>query len=59
MRGIGNDVAFTELASNPFFRQFRQRNSVFTDVAGIFSLSNNGHGYIDGSNEAQPISCSS
>ena len=56
MRGIGNDVAFTELASNPFFRQFRQRNSVFTDVAGIFSLSNNGHGYIDGSNEAQPIS---
>jgi predicted permease len=56
MRGIGNDVAFTELASNPFFRQFRQRNSVFTDVAGIFSLNNGGHGFIEGSNDAQPIS---
>ena len=56
MRGIGTDVAFTELASNPFFRQFRQRNSVFTDVAGIFSLNNNGHGFLEGSKETQPIS---
>jgi predicted permease len=56
MRGIGNDVAFTDLSSNPFFRQFRQRNTVFTDVAGIFSLSNDGHGFVEGSNESQPIS---
>src|ERR1700691_3440285 len=56
MRGIGNDVAFTELSSNPFFRQFRQRNTVFSDVAGIFSLTNDGHGFIEGSNESQRIS---
>jgi predicted permease len=55
-RGIGNNVAFTELSSNPFFRQFRQRNVVFSDVAGIFSLNNDGHGFIEGSNESQPIS---
>ena len=55
-RGIGNEVAFTELSSNPFFRQFRQRNTVFSDVAGIFSLNNDGHGFIEGSNESQPIS---
>jgi predicted permease len=55
MRGIGNDVAFTELSSNPYFRQFRQRNTVFSDVAGIFSLNNNGHGFVEGSNESQPI----
>src|ERR1700688_1526996 len=48
MRGIGNDVAFTELSSNPYFRQFRQRNTVFSDVAGIFSLNNNGHGFVEG-----------
>ncbi len=56
MRGIGNDIAFTELFSNPFFRQFRQRSTVFSDVAGIFSLSNDGHGFVEGSNESQPIS---
>ena len=54
-RGIGNNVGFTELSSNPYFRQFRQRNTVFSDVAGIFSLNNDGHGFVDGSNESQPI----
>jgi len=55
MRGIGNNVAFTELFSNPFFRQFRQRNTVFSDVAGIFSLPNDVHGFVEGGNESQPI----
>jgi predicted permease len=55
MRGIGNDVAFTQLFSNPFFREFRQRNSVFSDVAGIFSLTNDIHGFVEGSNDPQPI----
>ncbi|HTF67038.1 MAG TPA: ABC transporter permease [Edaphobacter sp.] len=55
MRGIGNDVAFTQLFSNPFFRQFRQRNAVFSDVAGIFSLTNDVHGFVEGSNESQRI----
>ena len=54
-RGIGNDVAFTELYSHPYLRQFRQRNTVFSDVAGIFSLNNDGHGFVEGSNESQPI----
>jgi predicted permease len=56
MRGIGDDIALTELSSNPFFRQFRQRNTVFSDVAGIFSLISDGHGFIEGGNESQPIS---
>jgi predicted permease len=55
MRGIGNDLAFTQLFSNPFFREFRQRNSVFSDVAGIFSLTNDVHGFVEGSNDSQPI----
>jgi predicted permease len=55
MRGIGNDVAFAQLFSNPFFRQFRQRNTVFSDVGGIFSLTNDVHGFVEGSNESQPI----
>ena len=55
MRGIGNDVALAQLFSNPFYRQFRQRNTVFSDVAGIFSLTNEVHGFVEGGNESQPI----
>ena len=55
MRGIGDDVAFAQLFSNPFFRQFRQRNTVFFDVAGIFSLTNEVHGFVEGGDESQPI----
>jgi len=55
MRGIGDDVALTQLFSNPFFRQFRQHNTVFSDVAGIFSRTNEVHGFVEGDNEPQPI----
>jgi predicted permease len=55
MRGIGDDVALAQLFSNPFYHQFRQRNTVFSDVAGIFSLTNEVHGFVEGGNESQPI----
>jgi hypothetical protein len=55
LRGIGNGIDLAQLHSNPFFRQFRQRNTVFSDVAGIFSLTNEVHGFVEGGNESQPI----
>ena len=55
MRGIGDDIALTQLFSNTFYHQFRQRNTVFSDVAGIFSLTNKVHGFVEGGNESQPI----
>lgn len=44
--GIGNSIADNELYSYPFFRQLQKRNDVFSDVAAIFSMSDDVHGYI-------------
>ncbi|MBS1804364.1 MAG: ABC transporter permease [Acidobacteria bacterium] len=44
--GIGNSIADSELYSYPFYRQLQKRNSVFSDVAAIFSMTNDVHGFI-------------
>ena len=44
--GIGNSFANTELYSYPFFRQLQQKNAVFSDVAAIFSMMDDVHGFV-------------
>jgi predicted permease len=46
---IGFPDGRTELFSYPFYRDVRQRNQVFTDVAAIQSLPNNVYGVVSGS----------
>jgi len=46
--GIGDNFVDTELFSYPFFRQLRQKNAVFSDVAAIFSMSSDIHGMVLG-----------
>jgi predicted permease len=44
--GIGNSIADSELYSYPFFRQLQKRNEAFSDVAAIFSMTDDVHGFI-------------
>lgn len=44
--GIGSDIARSELYSYPFYRQLKKRNAVFSNVAAIFSMTNDVHGFI-------------
>ncbi len=53
--GITDTYATTELYSYPFYRQFQQKNSVFSDTAAIFSLMNDVHGFVDNRQESQLI----
>jgi len=53
--GITDSFASTQLYSYPFYRQFQQRNDVFSDTAAVFSLENDPHGYVDDGKESEPI----
>jgi MacB-like periplasmic core domain len=53
--GITDTYATTELYSYPFYRQFQQKNSVFTDTAAILSLMNDVHGFVDNRQESELI----
>ena len=44
--GIGNSIADSELYSYPFYRQLQKRNEVFSDVAAIFSMTDDVHGFV-------------
>ena len=44
--GIGTNFVSTELYSYPFFTQLRQKNAVFSDVAAIFSMTDDVHGVV-------------
>jgi predicted permease len=44
--GIGESIVDTELYSYPFYRQLQKRNAVFSDVAAIFSMTDNVHGFV-------------
>ncbi len=44
--GIGNNFVSTELYSYPFYRQLREKNSVFSEVAAIFSMTDDVHGFV-------------
>ena len=53
--GITDSYACTELYSYPFYRQFQQKNSVFSDTAAILSLMNDVHGFVDNRQESELI----
>ncbi len=44
--GIGTAIVDSELFSYPFYRQFQQRNQVFSDVAAVSSMIDTVHGYV-------------
>ncbi|HEX4322329.1 MAG TPA: ABC transporter permease [Acidobacteriaceae bacterium] len=44
--GIGDTFVDTEIYSYPFFRELRQKNAVFSDVAAVFSMSSDVHGML-------------
>ena len=44
--GIGTSIADSELYSYPFYRQLEKRNNVFSNVAAIFSMTDDVHGFI-------------
>jgi len=46
----------TDLYSYPFYRQFQQKQQVFSDVATLFSYNPDIHGTIDRRDQMQPIS---
>ena len=45
--GITNSFACIELYSYPFYRQFQQKNAVFSHTAAMFSMMNDVHGFVD------------
>jgi predicted permease len=53
--GISDGFAVTELYSYPFFRQMQQRNSVFSDTAAVFSITNRLYGFLDHRDTAEPM----
>jgi len=53
--GITDAFVNTELFSNPFYRQFQDENSVFSETAAEFSMTNEVHGFLDGRPESQLI----
>ncbi|RZU41790.1 ABC transporter permease [Edaphobacter modestus] len=53
--GVTDRYGSTTLYSYPFFRQFQQKNDVFSDVASVFSMNANPHGIIDHRDQMEPI----
>ena len=53
--GITDTFASTDLYSYPFYRQLRQTNHVFSDVAALFSMTNDVHGFVAERAEQEPM----
>ncbi|HEY3990987.1 MAG TPA: ABC transporter permease [Acidobacteriaceae bacterium] len=53
--GITSQFGRTEIYSYPFYRQMRERNQVFSDVAAFFSMHNDVHGSVEGRKAAEPM----
>ena len=53
--GITDSFAATQLYSYPFYRQFQQKNAVFSDTAAYYSMTNHPHGFVDGRQDPEPI----
>jgi predicted permease len=53
--GVTDRYGSTTLYSYPFYRQLRQKNAVFSDVAAILSMLNRVHGTIDGRDETEEM----
>lgn len=44
--GTSDAFALTDAYSYPFYRQFQQKNAVFSSTAAIFSMLNQAHGFV-------------
>jgi len=53
--GTSDAVDQTDLYSYPFYRQLRQKNAVFSDVAAMSSFENQAHGAVDGRSDVEPM----
>ena len=53
--GITDSFAATQLYSYPFYRQFQQKNAVFSDTAAYYSMTNHPHGFVDGLQDPELI----
>ena len=53
--GIGDGWATTELYSYPFYRELQKHNSVFSDTAAIFSMTNPVYGIVSGRTHTEPM----
>jgi predicted permease len=53
--GITDRYGSDTLYSYPFFRQFREKNTVFSDVATVFSFNSITHGTLDRRDQMQPL----
>lgn len=53
--GMTDRYGSTTLYSYPFYRQFQQKNDVFSDVATILSFNANPHGTIDHRDQMEPM----
>ena len=53
--GITDNFAATQLYSYPFYRQFQQKNAVFSDTAAYYSMTNHPHGFVDGRQDPELI----
>jgi predicted permease len=53
--GISDGFAITELYSYPFYRAMQKNNAVFSDVAAVFSMQNDVHGFVEGREQSEPM----
>jgi predicted permease len=54
--GITNSYAGnTDLYSYPFYREFQKQNSVFSDTAAVFSMTNDVHGFLGNDASSVPM----
>jgi predicted permease len=59
--GLGEDVGIsdafgeTDMYSYPIYRKLQRENEVFSDVAAVFSMTNDVHGFVAGRIEPEPI----
>lgn len=55
-QGISDGFPNPWLYSYPFYREMQRRNQVFSDVGAAFSMVDRLHGFVEGRNEAEPMS---
>jgi predicted permease len=53
--GISDEFGNTDLYSYPIYRKLQKENKVFSNVAAVFSMTNDAHGYVGDRSEQEPI----
>ena len=53
--GISDEFGSTDMYSYPVYRRLQKENQVFSDVAAVFSMTNDVHGFVADRTEQEPI----